>query len=346
MKPVQVESAGLTSTGKQRNNNQDQFLIGELKRSLLVRSSSLGFSDDSRLTGGPLGYFFIVADGMGGHRGGAEASRFALQFSANAILNSPNWTVASESEEESFLERLREIFRGAHAAIEELSKTTPGCEGMGTTLTVAYVSWPKLFIVHAGDTRCYLYRNSELQLITRDHTVANEMIRKGQLAAEDLERSHWSNVLVNALGAGAESVVPDTYKVNLRANDSILLCSDGLNKHVSEMQIGKALSVADDPDIICEQLVEMANQGGGSDNITVVTARFTKLKSPRRRMFASVPTTDVLIQDIAQPESELDTCEIDENLLRPPVNEVVQEKSVKQTPDFFDGTGRATDEFK
>jgi len=336
MQPIDVQSAGITDIGKVRTENQDQFLIAELNASLSIRSGGMQCVAGSRLFGGPKGHLFLVADGMGGHRGGSEASNFAVQYCANAMLNGSCWYDRDDdASDEAFFEHLKSILENAHRAIEERSKSADAFHGMGTTLTMAYVDWPQMFVVHAGDTRCYLFRKDELQLITRDHTVANEMMRKGQLAPEDLERSHWSNVLVNALGAGAENVVPDGYKVDLQKNDSILMCSDGLNKHVSDIQIRRALLDATGPQNACEVLVALAKQGGGSDNITAVVATFHAQPNHRMQMFMAPPGKEAMVQDVDTPETELDTCDLESMQSEVATTETGEEKSDgKETVDF------------
>ncbi len=337
MQPIDVQSAGMTDTGKVRTDNQDQFLIAELNTSLNVRSGALQCAAGSRLFGGPRGYLFLVADGMGGHRGGSEASSFAVQYCANSMLNGSCWFDRDDdASEDAFIEHLKSIFENAHRAIEERSKTAAAFQGMGTTLTMSYVDWPQMFVAHAGDTRCYLFRNNELQLITRDHTVANEMMRKGQLDPEDVERSHWSNVLVNALGAGAENVIPDCTKVDLQKNDSILMCSDGLNKHVSDVQIRRVLLDAKGPQNVCELLLELAKQGGGSDNITVVMATFHAQPNHRMQMFMSQPGKEAIVQDVETPATELDTCDLEGTPLGAPKAERHEEQIGKETVDFGD----------
>jgi len=349
MKQIDVQSAGLTDKGKLRSDNQDQFLVADLTRSVIVRSGSLELEQGARLFGRSMGHLFLVADGMGGHRGGNEASKFAVQFCANAILNSRNWVASvGLSNEDLFVDDLKSMLEKAHQAIEDRSKTTDGFEGMGTTLTMAYVDWPRMFIAHAGDTRCYLFRNNELRLVTRDHTVANEMMKNGQLDPEELERSHWSNVLVNALGAGARSVYPDIYKLDLQPNDSIILCSDGLNKHVSDLQIRRTLTALSDPQRICEELVSLAKQGGGSDNITVVMAKFFEQESQNNRMqmFIAPPSQEILLQDLRIPESELDTHD-DEPSLHATVefDSDGREGDAKDTVDFDENGDGPSGEF-
>lgn len=305
-----MRSAGITDIGKLRTDNQDHFLVVELSRSMKVLSGAGRFDPQARLSGVPFGHVFVVADGMGGHRGGSEASSFAVEYCASAILNSVCcMDISNSSSEDALIEDLKSMLENAHRAIEEQSQKISGCSGMGTTLTLAYVAWPRMVVVHAGDTRCYLLRKGELQLVTRDHTVANEMMQKGQLAPDEMERSQWSNVLVNALGAGATTVVPDIYKLDLLRGDSIVLCSDGLNKHVSDIQIKHAINHASDPRSACETLVSMAKQGGGTDNITVVIANFLTPTAHNNRMqlIQSRPSEEVLLQDLELPASELDT---------------------------------------
>jgi PPM family protein phosphatase len=273
MNPVTIVSAGLSHQGKVREENQDQFLIGELNRSLNVLDNGLDLPGQSRLTGEALSSLFLVADGMGGHLGGREASTLAIHYFVSAILNKLNWYEKIEPvNEETFLETLRNTLFGAHRQLQAYATTNKELKDMGTTLTFAYVAWPKLFVVHAGDTRCYLYRDNELRLLTRDHTVAHQMMLNGQLNPQDQERSPWSNVLMNALGAGAPEVFADIYKQELKHADRLLLCSDGLNKHASDSVIAKVLAKNASPRESVEELIQIALNDGGSDNITVVVA--------------------------------------------------------------------------
>ena len=310
MKRIEVQSAGLTDAGLVRADNQDQFFVADLTRGLLVQSGSLDAAKKSRLFGSPMGHLFFVADGMGGHRAGSEASMLAIKYFVNAILNSPRWLLqVPPSSEANFVDDLKGILLDAHKAIQKQSASDPQYEGMGTTFTMVYVVWPKMFIVHAGDTRCYVMRAGELRLITNDHTVANQMMRAGRLDPQSIERSPWSNVLVNALGAGANEVFAEMHTLDLLLGDTLLLCSDGLNKHVTDFQIRQNLLAFIDPDTACEKLIQYAKQGGGSDNITVVVARFTepRLQSGRMQIIASHSSDEYVLQDIEIPESDLDT---------------------------------------
>jgi protein phosphatase len=277
---------------------------------------------------------------MGGHRAGSEASKLAIHYFAKAILNNLHWLERNDSSSETdFTDELKRMLVDAHDAIQERSSSNQELQGMGTTLTMAYVSWPRMIVVHAGDTRCYLIRNSELRLITRDHTVANQMMQAGRLSPDSVERSPWSNVLINALGGGAEDVFADVYTIDLMLGDSLLMCSDGLNKHVTDTEIQKLVASFSKHDIhrACEELILQANAGGGSDNTTVIMARFSESQETGRRMklVAANPTEERIIQDIAAPYSDSDTT---------PVEIPVSTEDSKDTADF-PGPEQSTGEF-
>lgn len=275
MRKARSISYGRSEKGPVRSENQDQFFIADLARSMDLIQSSLPIPENSLLRGDVLGHLFLVADGMGGHRGGKEASEYAIQHFVTSILNSVRWIVkVDQMSGERFLNDLQLMLTNAHRAIQNLASEDPTLEGMGTTITIGYVTWPRMTVVHAGDTRCYVSRNGKLQLITRDHTVANQLIRSGQLQPQSENRSPWANVLVNALGAGADDVVADIYQVNLELGDRVMFCSDGLNKHVDDSAIGEMLSKATSPKEATDLLVNSAIEAGGSDNVTVIVADF------------------------------------------------------------------------
>ncbi len=252
-------------------------MVAELSRSILVRSTSIDAKPNSRLFGRSIGHLFLVADGMGGHRAGSEASSLAIEFFVASILNNIHLLIRAEPHDEiSFTEDLKMMLEQAHRELQRQSKSSEALAGMGTTLTMAYIFWPRMYVVHAGDTRCYLMRNKQLRLLTRDHTVANQMMRMGRLDPDAAERSPWSNVLINALGAGAPQVIADIYKIDMQSEDQVLLCSDGLNKHVDDLTIEQTLNRAANANEACGNLVDLANQGGGIDNITVVVGKFVE----------------------------------------------------------------------
>jgi protein phosphatase len=150
--------------------------------------------------------------------------------------------------------------------------------GMGTTLTAAYIIWPQLYVMHVGDSRCYLHRHGKLMRLTNDHTLGQQLVDDGSLALEDLPKSPYRNVLWNCIGADAKAVVTDIRHEHLQDGDTVLLCSDGLTDCVSEPQIQTALNEGKDAESIVRDLVDLANANGGPDNITVVVGRFSYLR--------------------------------------------------------------------
>jgi protein phosphatase len=260
-----------------RDSNQDQFLIANLYKALELYRTSLDVTDHTRLFGRSQGKLLLVADGMGGHAGGERASALAVDTVTTYVLNSLRWFLRLEEEgEEDFVDDLKVALEKCQQCVAAESERVSGRHGMGTTLTMVYVIWPRAYIVHAGDSRCYLFRDSKLWQITRDHTMAQEFVDAGVLSEEEAEESRWSHTLWNSIG-GADDVQPEVYKAELSMGDALLLCSDGLTKHLNDEQIEKWLARSDTAEIACRQLVENANQAGGADNITVVVARFLEV---------------------------------------------------------------------
>lgn len=187
---------------------------------------------------------------------------------------------------------------------------------MGTTVTMAYIVWPKLYLTHAGDSRCYLLRNSRLQQLTTDHTFGQRLVNAGILEEERLASSHWNNVLWNFVGTQAAALQPEVCERELRIGDSILLCTDGLSKHVSEREITKILKEDLDAEPTCRKLIEAAIRSGGRDNVTVIVARFQTLERAQEQIAALAelpepdpepllepPATDEFVTEAAEPES-------------------------------------------
>jgi protein phosphatase len=154
---------------------------------------------------------------------------------------------------------------------------------MGTTLTLAYCLNDELFVAHAGDSRCYLCRNRSLYRLTRDHTVVDDMVRRGELSADEAKQHHWRHVMTNALGGGFPEFEVEVHKLQLEAGDGVLLCSDGLTEMLSDKKISQILEAETGPEQACRQLVASANEEGGKDNITVVLAYFDDVTEPRAR---------------------------------------------------------------
>jgi protein phosphatase len=270
-----IDCYGLTDIGKVREVNEDQFLIAELNKSMLVHQTSLTFDDDTRWFGGSQGHLLLVADGVGGHAGGKRASTIAVDTVAQYVLNTMPWFFRLDKEHEDDLrDELTSAMERCQASIQVEAEAMPKREGMGTTLTLGYILWPRLYVVHVGDSRCYLLRGRKLEQITTDHTVAQQLIKEGALEAKEAEESRWSNVLWNTVGGSSSELNPEVYKAQLATGDTLLLCTDGITKHLGDTEIAKLLKDGQSAEETCRQLVNAANEAGGSDNIAVVVARF------------------------------------------------------------------------
>jgi protein phosphatase len=270
-----VRSYGLTDVGKRRRQNEDQFLIAELTKALRVRQSSLAqpktqYSDER-------GYLFIVADGMGGHQAGEQASALAVGTIEEFVLNTLKWFFHLRSDEEqNVLAEFQAALRQADEKIFEQATRHPELRGMGTTLTMAYSSDSQLFVVHVGDSRCYLHRNGQLYRLTHDHTLVEEMLRHHALTPEQAARHYLRHVITNCVGGDRLGLQVEVHRVELVPGDTILLCSDGLTEMLPDTRIGEVLAANPDPRVVCEALVEEANARGGRDNITVVVSRYSE----------------------------------------------------------------------
>ena len=204
----------------------------------------------------------------GGHAGGEQASRLAVQTLVNHILNTMPWFYSLDVKEyrEELHERLKK-------SLELCDLNMKGKAG-GTTLTIAYVLWPRMYVVHVGDSRCYLYRETELKQITTDHTMAQKMVEGQILTPEQAEDSKYNNILVNAIGGSSPGVEPELKEIELAYEDIVLLCSDGLNKHVKDEQISSILKAENSAMVACERLISTTNEAGSEDNVTVIVANF------------------------------------------------------------------------
>jgi protein phosphatase len=271
-----VDAFGLTDVGRKREVNEDQFLIAELSESMLIQQTSLAHADHQRLTGGSQGKLFIVADGIGGHGGGDVASSVAVDAVLGYVLNIMPWFFRlNESQEDDLLDELKAALERCQKSVKRAAEGEAGHPRMGTTLTMAYVLWPRLYVVHVGDSRCYLGRGSDLEQITTDHTMAQQLVDQSVMSAETAEKTKWSSVLWNAIGGGKEELSPEVYRAQLERGDTLLLCTDGLSRYLDESTLSDRLTGKKSrAQSVAQDLVAMANEKGGADNITVVLARF------------------------------------------------------------------------
>jgi serine/threonine protein phosphatase PrpC len=277
----ELEAAGATSVGRERPSNEDQFLIAMVRRTIEVRSTTIAGDIAPWLASAADGMLLMVADGMGGQGGGEIASAVAVRAVTEYLCSILPWfDTYPVDEPPPARDSLPGVRDGLASALthgdEEIQRAAnrPGASPkMGTTLTMAYLRPPLAYVAHVGDSRCYLWRRGALRQITRDHTVAEQM--QERIGERISESSPWRHVLWNALGAGRTNpLLPELHRAELQPGDTLLLCSDGLNKHVSDARVAELMGVNATVSELCAELVRQADAGGGSDNATVVAARW------------------------------------------------------------------------
>jgi len=274
---VTADVAGLTHAGMVRSSNQDQFLIAGLERALLVEDSSLPAGPGTRLGERPQGRIFIVADGIGGHGGGEVASAVATDAMAHYAFAAMPWVLSGVgATPQELVEGLQDAMASAQARMRRVAHRKGINQDLGTTLTMAYVAWPNLFLVHVGDSRAYLLRDHILNRLTRDHTLAQQLVDGNAMTEEEAKRSRFSHVLVNAVGGQSDDLHVELNQISLAPGDQLLLCSDGLYDMLDDDQIAAHLLEGNERPVadVVRALVDAANAAGGRDNVTVVVARF------------------------------------------------------------------------
>lgn len=250
---MNVKAYGLTHVGRQRQHNEDAFLV----------------ENDARL--------FLVADGMGGHAAGEIASRIATDSIAEFILNTREddgtWPHAYDEHFSRSTNRLMEAVRSANTRVLEAMRKDARLRGMGTTVVACIASDTTVSVAHVGDSRAYLIRENQLSRITNDHSWVFEQVQAGMLTEAEAEKHPLRNVITRALG-GALQVSPDAVEIEARPGDVFLLCSDGLTGMVPDDEILR-LVTSNEGDLVkaCQELIDAANARGGLDNITAVLVR-------------------------------------------------------------------------
>jgi len=271
-----MDCYGASHVGRVRENNEDQFLIADLKKSVIIHHTSLSYDDETELLGASQAKLMLVADGVGGNAAGERASSLALEGVVQYLLNAMHWIFRPEDDrEDTFLEDLKLALQYSQEKIQYAAAAVPSQQGMGTTITMAYIVWPHVYLVHAGDSRAYLCRDGELVRLTHDQTYAQSLADAGVFTPEQIEKSPLNHVLSSLLGCDPDHLNPEVYKSELRMEDTLLLCTDGLTRHLSEPQIAAFLTAQQSARTVCGQLIDAANEAGGRDNTTVIVARFT-----------------------------------------------------------------------
>jgi PPM family protein phosphatase len=251
-----IEVAGLTDVGCQRENNEDSFLYWE----------PAGDAELQRK-----GRLAVIADGMGGHEGGQEASRMAV----DTVREVYDRTFHDDPQA-----ALVESFAVAHTRIQDYAERHPALHGMGTTCTAVVLRGRQLYFAHVGDSRLYLVRGARILRLTRDHSYVGRLVENGIVRAEDAEKHPQRHILTAALGAGREVAVDGAEpSVDLLEGDDLLLCTDGLWGVVTDEELETAVS-GNPPAECCAALVKLARQRGGPDNITLQVLRVGPEEQP------------------------------------------------------------------
>ncbi|HOP99263.1 MAG TPA: Stp1/IreP family PP2C-type Ser/Thr phosphatase [Acetivibrio clariflavus] len=211
---------------------------------------------------------FIVADGMGGHNSGEVASRMAVDLSEEYLLK----FLQPGLGEENILPFICDMMTEVNRCIYSKAKESDENFGMGTTFIIGMFFNGKFFIGHVGDSRVYLLRDGSLQRLTTDHSYIEELIKTGSLSREEARNHPRKHVITRALGC-EENVDIDTYCVDVNSDDLFVLCTDGLTNMLSENDILSIINSNDEPQYICSELVKLANERGGEDNITVIIVK-------------------------------------------------------------------------
>lgn len=267
----EIDVCGLTHRGHVRERNADHFLVASLHRALHVVVTSLTESEFPPRETGSQGYLLLVADGVGTHEAAVEGSLRAIRSVTNYIMHMTELCSQMDPMREGeLLEQLRASVLRGHEAVRACPDGEVA-EPLATTLTMVAVMWPRAYVIHAGDSRCYRLRDGELQRMTTDQTMAQVMVDAGVLTSETASASRLKHVLWSCLGSA--EVEPEVHVTDCDRRDVVLLCTDGLTKHVSEAEIRDQLASGAPAEACCRALVALALARGGEDNVTVVVGR-------------------------------------------------------------------------
>ncbi|MCR4669075.1 MAG: Stp1/IreP family PP2C-type Ser/Thr phosphatase [Clostridia bacterium] len=236
-----------TDKGKRRNNNEDAFFV--------LRNDGV----------------FIVADGVGGNNSGEIASRTAVNEVAQFVEDRSPKELRGKALREYFIKAVR----GANFRVYDMAQRYIENSGMATTMVIAYIEGSRLLVCNVGDSRAYVYGGGVLRQITEDHTYVNALVKAGVISKDQAMKHEDKNMITKAIGA-ENDVEPDIFELELMDGDCVLLCTDGLYGEVKEEDIAGIFAKGGSMTDTCAELVDAANDGGGSDNITVICIKVTE----------------------------------------------------------------------
>jgi len=255
------DTAALTDTGMIRQNNEDSCFTLEVTQPADLGTDSYGV--------------YLIADGMGGEQAGEVASTKAVAVISSAILDS----LRAPNKPQSFSELVRQAIEKASAELYHLARNDPKLSSMGTTVTLGLRVNNELYLGHVGDSRAYLIRRGVIRQLTQDHSVVAGLLKAGMITQEEARQHPDRGKIFRCLGSSPDVVI-DTYKeigneekLILQHGDSLVFCTDGLTTHVSDDEILTEIEKPDDVYDACQRLVWLANQHGGTDNISVIVVK-------------------------------------------------------------------------
>lgn len=269
----EIDVYGVSDRGKVRQNNEDHFLLASVHRRVNVLSTNLSELDRLPLAEQRLAFMAMVADGVGGATGGERASAIALETATQYVVSAMDCYDRAAALDGSMAPALQDAALKSHEAVLEQASAEGDGVRMATTLTLWMGVWPWYYLLQVGDSRYYLYQDGTLTQVTRDQTIAQELLDQGIFTRAIAERSHFKNVLSSAIGG--ESSVPVITRLRADWDYVHLLCTDGLTKHVSDERIAECLASMTSSKQVCEQLLQEALDAGGTDNVTIVVGRAT-----------------------------------------------------------------------
>jgi PPM family protein phosphatase len=263
-----INSVAVTDTGKIREHNED----------MLGTDADLGL--------------FVLADGMGGYNAGEVASGIAVKTIINLVKESALREDLSVPDKETGLKRssiiLRDAIHRANKIIYHTSKTQPQCEGMGTTIVACMFHDNRVSIAHVGDSRLYRLRDSRFEQMTLDHSLLQELVDRGFYSQEEAQRATNKNYVTRALGV-EQNVDVELHEEPVQRGDYYVLCSDGLSDMVEDEDIHLTISTFNaNLDTVAKQLIQLSNDNGGRDNVSVVMAHIVEPFPAKRRIFDKI----------------------------------------------------------
>ena len=247
--PQKARKVGmLTDVGQVRTVDEDSILVADL--SFGVNSKSSNF------------HLLVVADGMGGHAKGEEASKIALSAISRSVISE----LVNDT---PFTKLLEQGIQNANQDILDYTARHPESSGMGTTSVCAIVEGNAVHLANVGDSRAYVISDDEIRRVTKDHSFVQSLVDQGEITEAESREHPQKNVITKAVGIGT-SIEADTMRLTLDSDESLLLCCDGVIAHLPDDDIHKIIRDSPDPQTACQGIVDMANERGGSDNISLI----------------------------------------------------------------------------